>query len=104
MSKRSWSIEDRAEIKRAADEAGIPYTIRGNCRRCYEKILLALYELDEATPKIGISLDGWRLRTPSQAFRLQGVLFDNRTIRSMEVGHLPAIVLRTLFTREGDEN
>lgn len=103
MSKKSWSIDDRAEIKRAADEAGIHYTIKGSCQRCYEKILLALYELDEATSEIGVSLDGWKLRTPSQAFRLQGVLFDNMTIRAMEVGHLPALVLRTLFERAGDE-
>ena len=45
IRKRSFTIDEKSEIRAAADAEGIEYTIsKDRCRECYEKILLKLFE------------------------------------------------------------
>lgn len=105
MQKGKLTAEDRTEIREAAEAAGIPVNVKQGCRRCYEKLLTALYEREN--PVAAVSLDGYMLRDVNATFRVFGsnVLYSNSTIGDLRVGGLHPSVLSTHFikTNTGEE-
>ena len=97
MAKNSLTIAERAEVRAAADEAGITYTIKQGCRACYEQVLVKLYEVtvkDMATSK-----DGWKFKRAGMSFVLAGKVYSNATIADVEVGKLHPVIRRTYFVK-----
>ena len=108
MAKSRLTQDEKNEITRAADALGIEYTLKGNCRACYDKLLTKLYEAvrgedskpeSEAKPTANVSRDGWRLKNPQTAFRMAGVLWNNDTIREREVGGINPFVRSKYFVK-----
>lgn len=99
MLKRAHTVAEKAEIRQAADEAGMEYVIKERCRPCYDKLLQRLYDLDPA--ERNVSPDGWRLRNPRESFVLMGVLYSNGTIARQCVGTMHPSVRDVYFERAG---
>lgn len=107
IRKRTLSADEKNEITEAADALGIGYKLKQGCRKCYEELLLKIYERIEKT--FNKSLDGYRLKDASSAFRVAGVLVTNDTIKEMNVGVLHNSVVARYFvkteeTKETEDN
>lgn len=98
LNKARLTADDRAEIRREADGMGIKYTVKKGCRKCYERILLKMYEAVTEMPA-EVSLDGWSLKDPRQSFRVGGKLYNNETIKTMRIGMMHPFVLNRFFTK-----
>lgn len=102
LRKNSLLKSEKEEIRAAADAAGIKYRIKADCSyRCYEGILLQLYEMDD--PERNVSRDGWRLKSARCSFALQGRVISNANIKDIAVGKLHHVVRSTFFERVGDD-
>lgn len=110
MAKDRLSQYEKNEITSAADAMGIEYTLKGNCRACYDKLLTKLYEAvrgaesvpeksAEGKPTANASKDGWRLKDVNTAFRMAGVLWNNDTIKEREVGGIHPFVRAKYFVK-----
>ena len=108
MAKERLSQDEKKEITAEADALGIEYTLKGNCRACYDKLLTKIYEAvkgteskpeSEAKPTANVSRDGWRLKNPQTAFRMAGVLWDNETIKERKVGGIHPFVRAKYFVK-----
>lgn len=107
IRKRTLSADEKKEITEAADALGIRYKLKRGCAKCYEELLLNIYERIEKT--FNVSLDGYRLKDASKAFRAAGVLVTNETIKEMNVGCLHEGVVSRYFvkteeTKETEDN
>lgn len=102
IRKERLTSAEKEEIRAAADAAGIQYNVKQGCRQCYERILLKLY--DGTVAEANTSKDGWRLKDPRKAFRMAGVLYNNETIKGMEIGGINPFVRSKYFTRSEPEN
>lgn len=98
LNKARLTADDRAEIRREADGMGITYTVKKGCRKCYERILLKMYEAMTEVPA-SVSLDGWSLKDTRQSFRVGGKLYNNETIKTMRIGILHPLVLNRFFVK-----
>lgn len=101
MAKKSLTTAERAEVRAAADEAGITYTIKQGCRTCYEQVLVKLYEVtvkDMATSK-----DGYKFKRAGMSFVCGGKVYSNATIADMEVGNLHPVIRSTYFVKPLEE-
>lgn len=98
LNKAKLTADDRAEIRREADKMGISYTVKKGCRKCYERILLKMYEAMTQAPA-EVSLDGWSLKDTRQSFRVGGKLYNNATIKTMIIGNLHPLVLNRWFVK-----
>lgn len=98
LNKAKLTADDRAEIRREADKMGISYTVKKGCRKCYERILLKMYEAMTQAPA-EVSLDGWSLKDTRQSFRVGGKLYNNATIKTMRIGNLHPLVLNRWFVK-----
>lgn len=98
-AKARLTADEKEEIRKAADSAGIAYTIKGNCRSCYEKVLLALWEHEPDNAAPVVSADGWVLRKPSDSFEHRGKVYNAATVPSIEVGGLHPSVLSHYFSK-----
>lgn len=106
IQKSALTSSERRAIREAADDAGLTYTIRQRCRDCYERLLLQLYELAEHK-ELNTSPDGWRFKNPRQSFQYNGTVYNNETIKGLNVGHLHPVILKANFVRadkEGEED
>lgn len=101
IRKGILTVAERAEVREAADEAGIKYEVKKGCRTCYEQILAKLYEV--TVRDMATSVDGWRLKKAGMSFRVGGVLVSNSTIAGMEVGKLHPVVRDAYFVKVKDE-
>lgn len=108
MAKERLSQDEKKEITGAADALGIEYTLKGNCRACYDKLLMKLYEAvrgeegepkAESKPTANVSKDGWRLKDVNTAFRMGGVLWNNDTIKGINVGGIHPFVRAKYFIK-----
>lgn len=97
IRKGALSEEEKQEITDAADALGISYRLKKGCRKCYEELLLKIYERVEK--KYNVSPDGYRLKDASMAFRVAGVLVTNETIKYMHVGVLHESVVARYFVK-----
>lgn len=97
ITKKSLTTAEREEVRAAADEAGITYTIKKGCRTCYEQVLVKLYEVtvkDMATSK-----DGYKFKRAGMSFVVAGKVYSNATIADMEVGKLHPVIRSTYFVK-----
>lgn len=102
LRKNSLLKSEKEEIRAAADAAGIEYRIKNGCSyRCYEEILLKLYEMSQ--PDRNVSRDGWRLKSARCSFALQGRVISNANIKDIEVGKLHHVVRSKFFEKVGDD-
>lgn len=102
LNKQSFNAAEKAEIKAAADDLGIAYTIKQGCRNCYEKLLLQIYETLKAGGVVSVlntSLDGWRFKNSGLNFRFFGELYSNETIKDKEIGRLNPFILSVYFDK-----
>lgn len=97
MLKRGHTAEEKAEIREAADAAGVQYVIRERCRPCYEKILQQLYDLNPSERVE--SLDGWVLKSPRERFVLMGVVWSNEVMATRRVQVLNPVVRDRFFEK-----
>lgn len=97
IAKTSLTSEEKKEIKKAAEEAGIEYTIKKGrfCRECYEKILLKLYEASK--PEANKSVDSYKLKDVRKDIIIGGVRVNNANIASVEVGRFSQSVINSFF-------
>ncbi|MBO7540469.1 MAG: hypothetical protein J6T33_02270 [Bacteroidales bacterium] len=104
IQKPSLTEAERKAIREAADAAGLKYTVRKECRVCYERLLLQLYELAEHK-ELNTSLDGWRFKDIRHSFQYGGVIYNNETIKGLRVGHLHPVIIKANFVRadKGEE-
>lgn len=88
IAKSSLTIDEKKEIREAADAEGIKYTIKKGkfCGSCYEKILVKLYEAKRKDVTANVSRDGYRLRDVFKNISIGGKLVNNTTIQLVEVG------------------
>ena len=98
LNKARLTADDRAEIRREADNMGISYTVKKGCRSCYERILLKMYDQMTQEPA-SVSIDGWSLKDTRQSFRVGGKLYNNETIKAMRIGMLHPLVLNRFFVK-----
>lgn len=99
MQAKPLTREMKAEIKAAADAAGMEYTIKGNCRGCYEKILLRLWESVEV--EAIESADGWVMKDPKHSFRtFSGELWTNADMAGREVAGLHPNIRDNYFVKK----
>lgn len=102
LQRTRLSQAEKAEVTAAADAAGIKYRIKNGCTsRCYEQILVQLYEMSQ--PERNVSRDGWRLKSARCAFALQGRIINNANISELTVGSLHPLVRDTFFEKVGDD-
>lgn len=102
LQRTRLSQAEKAEVTEAADAAGIKYHIKRGCAsRCYEQILVQLYEISK--PERNVSLDGWRLKSALCSFALRGKVISNATIAEVTVGSLHPLVRETFFEKIGDD-
>lgn len=105
IRKRSLTLSEKAEIRDAADEEGIEYTIsKDRCRECYEKILLKLFEKKSASVNFNLSRDGYRLRNLLEDITVRGVRICNATIADVEVGQFSQVVINHFFVKNEDRS
>lgn len=97
IARRTLTIEEREEIRNAADEAGIAYTVKRGCRTCYETILLKLYEAN--VRDLNMSLDGYKLRRAAFSFKIGDTVYNNESIKDLSVGHLHPVIVSTYFVK-----
>lgn len=100
IEKSRLSEEDKSAIIAEADARGLSYTIRKNCRRCYDNILLHIYE-DMTAGTASVSADGYRLKNVRDDFTICGVRYNNALLPSLSVAELNEIVLDQLFVYDG---
>ncbi|MCQ2319282.1 MAG: hypothetical protein MJZ90_10260 [Bacteroidales bacterium] len=100
INKGRLTDEDKSAINDAADALGITYTIRRNCRKCYDNILLKLYEKRREAAR-NVSIDGYALRNVSDDFIVRGVRYNNVTIEKLTVDGLNELVKKQLFVYHG---
>lgn len=99
LDRRALRNEEKEEILKAADAAGLEYRIRKGCSmRCYEGLLLRLYEKATKEER-NVSKDGWRLKSATEAFMWQGHIVSNANIKGRIVGVMPSIVVETFFEK-----
>lgn len=99
LDRRALRNEEKEEILKAADAAGLEYRIRKDCSmRCYEGLLLRLYEQANKEER-NVSKDGWRLKSASESFAWQGHIVSNANIKGLKVGAMPSIVVETFFEK-----
>lgn len=99
LDRRALRNEEKEEIIKAADAAGLEYRIRKGCSmRCYEGLLLRLYEKATKEER-NVSKDGWRLKSATETFMWQGHIVSNANIKSLKVGAMPSIVVETFFEK-----
>lgn len=102
INKEALTSEDKAAIREAAADAGLS-TGRGRpCARCYERILLQLYEL--ATTERRESLDGYVLKNVRTSIRACGILISNSTISGMRVEGLHRHIVSEFFEKKTDND
>ena len=102
LQRTKLSQSEKAEVTAAADAAGIKYRIKIGCStRCYEQILVQLYEMSK--PERNVSRDGWRLKSALCSFALRGKVVNNATIAEMTVSSLHPLVRDTFFEKIGDD-
>ena len=106
IQKSALTTHEKRAIREAADAAGLKYTIRQRCRDCYERLLIQLYELAEKK-ELNTSPDGWRFKDIRHSFQYGGVVYNNETIKGLNVGHLHPVIVKANFVRankEGEED
>lgn len=102
LQRTKLSQAEKAEVTAAADAAGIKYHIKRGCStRCYEQILVQLYEMGK--PERNVSRDGWRLKSALCSFALRGKVISNATISELTVGSLHPLVRDTFFEKIGHD-
>lgn len=99
IGKSRLSEADKVAILEEADAVGIDYVIRKNCRRCYDEVLMKLFERLNSG-NVNYSVDGYRLRNAGDDFTVCGVRYNNATISGQEVGTLREVVVSQLFVRD----
>lgn len=100
INKGRLTDVDKSAITDAADALCITYTIRRNCRKCYDNILLKLYEKISEEAR-NVSIDGYALRNVSDDFIVCGVRYNNVTIANLTVDGLNETVKKQLFVYYG---
>ncbi|MBQ1818696.1 MAG: hypothetical protein II120_00675 [Bacteroidales bacterium] len=102
LQRTKLSQAEKAEVTAAADAAGIKYRIKRGCNtRCYEQILVQLYEMSK--PERNVSRDGWRLKSALCSFALRGKVINNANIAEVTVGGLHPLVRDTFFEKVTDD-
>lgn len=105
IRKRSFTIDEKAEIRAAADAEGIEYTIsKDRCRECYELILLKLFEKKSESVNFNVSRDGYRLRNLMEDITVRGIRICNATIADVEVGQFSPVVINQFFVKDEDRS
>lgn len=101
LLKDKFSNEDKAEIKAAAEAAQAGIVFRDGCRRCYEKALLKLYELEtNASAEEVVSLDGYALKVPSLRLRVGGQVVSVANLADIRVEeNFPPMAVQFLFKK-----
>lgn len=97
ITRRTLTTQEREEVRKAADEAGIAYTVKKGCRTCYETILLKLYEAQ--VKDLNTSVDGYRLKRAVMSFKLGGTIYNNESVKKLKVGHLHPVIVSTYFVK-----
>lgn len=97
IAKKSLTTAERAEVRAAAEEADITYTIKQGCRTCYEQVLVKLYEV--TVKEMATSKDGYKFKRAGMSFVLAGKVYSNATIADVEVGKLHPVIRRTYFVK-----
>lgn len=102
LQRTKLSQAEKAEVTAAADAAGIKYHIKRGCNtRCYEQILVQLYEMSK--PERNTSRDGWRLKSALCSFALRGKVISNANIADLTVGSMHPLVQSTFFEKITDD-
>ena len=106
IKQKELTYNQRNELKKAADEAGIEYITKSKCSsRCYERLILKLYEHLTAGQMVrNVSKDGWRLKSATESFAWQGHIVSNANIKGMTVGAMPSVVVETFFEKAKKDN
>lgn len=100
INKGRLTDEDKSAITDAADDLGITYTIRRNCRKCYDNILLKMYDKRREAER-NVSIDGYALNHVADDFIVCGVRYNNVTIANLTVDGLNEITKKQLFVYYG---
>jgi len=97
IRKSSLTADERAEIRAAADEIGLKYTIKKGkfCSSCYEKILMGLFE--KQAPQKNSSIDGYTLQDVKTDVYIGGKRINNSTIKEIVVGDYPNWLISQFF-------
>ena len=98
IQKPTLTTQEKRAIREAADAADLKYTVHRGCRDCYERLLLRLYELAEKK-ELNTSLDGWRFKDIRHSFQYCGVVYNNQTIKGLNVGNLHPVIIKANFVR-----
>lgn len=102
LMKNTLNKKEKAEIEEAAKKEGITYTIKQNCKTCWQDLLLKLFE--HCPKNFNVSKDGYRFKVFGRSFKLLGVIYDNENIKDKYIGKLHPNVIKTYFVKvESDE-
>lgn len=101
LLKDKFNNGEKEEIKAAAEAAQADIVFRDGCRRCYEKALLKLYELEtNASAAEVVSLDGYALKVPSLRLRVGGLVVSVANLASINVEeNFPPMTVQFLFKK-----
>lgn len=99
INKQRYTAEDKMALRNAADAAGIKYTLRKDCKSCYEKIALALYERLREDSCHAVSADGFRFQKAGDSFKINGEIWNEATLAGRLVGVLPVSVIALYFEK-----
>lgn len=99
IEKARLNDADKDEIIEAATLAGLDFVEKRNCRKCYDNLLLRLFELENAEEK-QTSLDGYQLKRVKDDLLIGNVRVNNATISNIEVGGFCKTVRKQFFENE----
>lgn len=99
IEKARLNDAEKDEIIEAATLAGLDFVEKRNCRKCYENLLLRLFELENAEKK-QTSLDGYKLKRVKDDLLIGNVRINNATIANIEVDGFCETVRKKFFENE----
>lgn len=99
IEKARLNDADKDEIIEAATLAGLDFVDKRNCRKCYDNLLLRLFELENAEER-QTSIDGYKLKRVKDDLLIGNVRVNNATISNIEVGGFCETVRKKFFDYE----
>lgn len=99
IEKARLNEAEKDEIIEAATLAGLDFVEKRNCRKCYDDLLLRLFELEYSEER-QTSLDGYKLKRVKDDLLIGNVRVNNATISKIEVGGFCETVRKQFFENE----
>lgn len=99
IEKSRLNDAEKDEIIEAATLAGLDFVEKRNCRKCYDILLLRLFEIENAEER-QTSIDGYKLKRVKDDLLIGNVRVNNATISNIEVGRFCETVRKQFFENE----